>query len=138
MSALHTALAAILVSDPEHGIEWGAIQGIEGWPQITPEFVQQQIDSGEDEDEKEQWRETLESLMGEPETLDTENTNVMSYDDDEVVVAAGGDWQAPMQVTIKLVDGRLKVTESGLAIGAFSNFEANDRFEAMIEALASA
>jgi len=56
---------------------------------------------------------------GDNEPLDMENFEWLSIDDDQMVVACGGDWQEPLTLTIKMVDGELTVveTEDGFSSG---------------------
>ena len=46
------------------------------------------------------------------EPLDMENFEWLSITDDEIVVACGGDWQEPQTLTIKIVNGKLTVTNA--------------------------
>lgn len=45
------------------------------------------------------------------EPLDMENFEWLSITDDEIVVACGGDWQEPLTLTIKLINGKLTVVK---------------------------
>lgn len=61
----------------------------------------------------ENWPETNVGEEGEEEEwedVDLENHSLVKLTDDEFVLSAGGDWQNPVTMTIKLVDGKLKVT----------------------------
>ena len=44
------------------------------------------------------------------EPLDMENFEWLSITDNELVIACGGDWQKPKTLTIKLINGKLTVT----------------------------
>lgn len=46
------------------------------------------------------------------EPLDMENFEWLSITDDELVVACGGDWQEPLTLTIKLINGKLTVVKT--------------------------
>lgn len=46
------------------------------------------------------------------EPLDMENFEWLSITDDELIVACGGDWQEPLTLTIKLINGKLTVTHT--------------------------
>ena len=48
----------------------------------------------------------------EEEPLDMENFEWLSITDDEIVIACGGDWQEPQTLTIKIVNGKLTVTNA--------------------------
>lgn len=43
------------------------------------------------------------------EPLDMENFEWLSVTDDEVVICCGGDWQEPLTLTIRLINGKLTV-----------------------------
>lgn len=47
--------------------------------------------------------------QGIEEPLDMENFEWLSITDDELVVACGGDWQEPLTLTMRIVDGKLTV-----------------------------
>jgi hypothetical protein len=51
------------------------------------------------------------------EQQDIENYEILSIDDDKMVMCCGGDWQEPMKITIELVDDKLTVT--GVEKGIF-------------------
>ena len=65
------------------------------------------------------------------ELLDTENFEIVSADDDEVVICAGGDWQTPLTFTIKEVGSKLVITDiysgfsDGLSIEEFNDILRN-------------
>lgn len=46
------------------------------------------------------------------EPLDMENFEWISITDDELVIACGGDWQEPLTLTIKLINGKLTVVKT--------------------------
>jgi hypothetical protein len=77
-------------SDGFYGLAYEIPGDVTNWPQVKLE----------DEDE----------TFNEP--LDTENFEWISISDDEMVIACGGDWQEPLTLTIKLVNGKLTVTNS--------------------------
>jgi len=68
------------------------IEDVTNWPNVKIE------DEGDDE------------VFEEP--LDLENFEWVSISDDEFVIACGGDWQEPQTLTIKLINGKLTVTNS--------------------------
>ncbi len=45
------------------------------------------------------------------ESLDLENHEILKLTKDKLVFYAGGDWQPPFTVTVKLIDGKLSATE---------------------------
>jgi len=55
------------------------------------------------------------------EPLDMENFEWLSINDDEIIIACGGDWQEPLTLTIKVINGKLTVTNSreGFANGMY-------------------
>lgn len=55
-------------------------------------------------------REDPEDHRSDNEPLDMENFEWLSITNDELTVACGGDWQEPMTLTIKLINGQLTVT----------------------------
>ena len=65
------------------------------------------------------------------ELLDTENFEIVSADDDEVVICAGGDSQSPLTFTIKDINGVLTITDiysgfsDGLSIDEFNDLLRN-------------
>ncbi len=46
------------------------------------------------------------------DSLDMENYELIGLTDTQFIMACGGDWQTPMNVTMELVDGELTVTEA--------------------------
>jgi hypothetical protein len=68
--------------------------------------------------EVENWPD-VEDEDGNKESLDMENFEWLSIDDDQMVIACGGDWQDPQTLTIKMVNGELTVveTEDGFSSG---------------------
>lgn len=73
-----------------YGLSYEIINDITNWPNV-------QLDDGEE-------------VYDEP--LDTENFEWISVSDDEFVIACGGDWQDPLTLTIKLLNGKLTVISS--------------------------
>jgi hypothetical protein len=76
------------------------------WPQINPsDFLNEPGINRElypeydDEDD-----------LKEPQ--DMENFEWLSVTDEELVIACGGDWQEPLKITMKIVNGKLTVTKT--------------------------
>ena len=79
------------------------------------------------------WPEIIEEDMEEEdvigkESLDMENFEWLSIDDDELEICCGGDWQTPMKLTIQLDYDRLVVAntendyfENGLSKDEFNH-----------------
>jgi len=53
---------------------------------------------------------TVKDDDGKDEDLDFENCEVISVDDNSIKFFAGGDWQEPLNVTMKYVDGKFEVS----------------------------
>ena len=73
----------------EYGVDFNDLQyelEVENWPEVNDE-------------------------NGDLEPLDLENFEWLSIEDEEMIVACGGDWQEPMTLTIKMIDGELIVTD---------------------------
>ena len=101
-SAKNEFLKLIWDSDAEYEderIELWPITKLRGWPKIEYDF-----DGNPDNIEI--------------EPLDLENWEIVKLEDDEVIVNAGGDWQEPHSVSIKLINGELKVR----LIGRVTNY----------------
>jgi len=79
---------------------WGMKKKVKNWPTIKYK------DGGYAPDDKKNDTELRE------ETLDLENFEPLYLDKDKFIFYAGGDWQYPYTVTIKLKDGKLTVTDS--------------------------
>jgi hypothetical protein len=64
------------------------------------------------EDNVKKWPQVLEDPddKSSKEPLDMENFGWLSIDDNELVISCGGDWQEPLTLTIKLINGQLTVT----------------------------
>lgn len=122
-----TLLVAALIThdDQFEGIDTDKIAN---WPKYTSESKDPDGKQHEDEDIA-SW---LEDLGTEGEELDTENLEVVSITDDEMVLHCGGDWQPPATVTVKLVEGVLTVTEVKL----FGTFEDGIRYEEILNHIA--
>jgi len=75
---------------------------VENWPEVK--------ESEDDEDE---------DYEGDYEPLDCENFEWLSIEDDELIIACGGDWQEPKTLTIKMIDDVLTVVnvEDGFSQG---------------------
>ena len=71
------------------------VDDVVNWPQISMK------DFSDDPDEE---------AFDEP--LDTENFEWLSITDNEMKIACGGDWQEPLTLTIKLINGKLSVTHT--------------------------
>lgn len=65
------------------------------------------------EDNVKKWPQVLEDPddKASKEPLDMENFEWISISDDELVISCGGDWQEPLTLTIKLINGQLTVTD---------------------------
>lgn len=101
-----TKLAELIIEDGE--IDLCNLLNVTGWPRVK-----------EDPDEDD-------SAM---ERLDMENHSIVSFDDNSLKIAAGGDWQEPLTVTIELVEGELKVT------GTSDGYENNNLEDKLLEFL---
>lgn len=75
---------------------WRFDDFVEKWPEIK------YGEGGEHPDK-------AEKIVTQP--LDTENFEILHIDNEKMVFYAGGDWQYPYTVTVKLVNGKLTVTE---------------------------
>jgi hypothetical protein len=80
------------VEDPYYDLDYEALgpDNVVNWPIVKIE----------DEDFQEE------------EPLDMENFEWLSITDDELVICCGGDWQEPQTLTIKVVNGKLTVTNT--------------------------
>lgn len=101
------------ISTPING--WNFIDSVQDWPDIT-------------------YEEEGETVV---EPLDTENFEIIEIKDDQLVFIAGGDWQDPHAVTVKLVKDKLTAVrcephkwENGLnivtalkALGAYDDYK---------------
>lgn len=74
---------------------WTLHKNVKNWPEIT--YSERYDRDGE--------------LEETTETLDLENYEIMSLTKDKLVFYANGDWQPEHVVTVKLVNGKLTVTE---------------------------
>lgn len=84
-----------------HGFDLYRLKKIDNWPMV--EYTDDQHQPGN-------------KKHGQicKETLDLENHEITTLDKDKLVFRGGGDWQPEFTVTIKLVDGKLKVTDCHL------------------------
>lgn len=48
---------------------------------------------------------------GDTEALDLENWEILSLNEDKMVMTAGGDWQEPITFTLTAEDGKLRVSD---------------------------
>lgn len=79
---------------------WGMQKEIKNWPTIEYK------EGGYAPDDEKNGGEL------EKQTLDLENCEFNVLDKDKMIFTAGGDWQYPYTVTVKLKDGKLTVTDS--------------------------
>jgi len=84
-------------------LKWWSLKKLNTWPEI---------EYGEGGYSPEESRKK--GIEISKEKADIENFEVINLTPKELVVSAGGDWQYPYVITIKLVDGKLKVINSGL------------------------
>jgi len=82
-------------------------ENVVNWPQVSLK------DFSDDPDEE---------AIDEP--LDMENFEWLSVTDDELIVACGGDWQEPLTLTMRIVDG--KITVVNVVPGFEEGLDVND------------
>ena len=69
---------------------WNIYKHVKNWPNVTY---------------------TDENNQKRTESLDLENNQILKLTKDKLVFYAGGDWQPEFTVTVKLIDGKLSVTD---------------------------
>ncbi len=85
---------------------------IPGWPAYTRAVCEAELanDSSAFHEEAEELRDSLSD--NDEDKLDLENCEVVSYSEEHITLSGGGDWQSPVEFTIREVDGELRVTEA--------------------------
>ena len=87
------------------------LPSIADWPAYTKEVCLAELENP-DSHFLEEAKELADSLGYERDELSLENCEVVSFSEEHITLNGGGDWQAPVELTIREVDDKLRVVEA--------------------------